>query len=150
MHSSSNKNNNPVGFLANKSKHNVLSMNSMFFHCIPSRTYSSYKTVNNTEVFNITIQKCSTSSISYRVCLFFSAIYHPSTKLREGNVFSRVCPSFCSQGGPNVTITHDPLHLTVPAHSLPLPPDMSPPPPALAASRCGSARPLLVTPGGHN
>ena len=25
--------------------------------------------------------------------------YHPPTKLREGNVFSCVCPSFCSQTG---------------------------------------------------
>ena len=29
-------------------------------------------------------------------CLF---LYHPPTKLREGIVFSRVCLSFCSQGG---------------------------------------------------
>ena len=34
--------------------------------------------------------------------------YHPSMKLREGNV----CLSFCS-GGPHMTITYDALNLTV-------------------------------------
>ena len=35
--------------------------------------------------------------------------YDPLTKLREGNVFSCVCPSFCPQGGSHVTITYDAL-----------------------------------------
>ena len=38
--------------------------------------------------------------------------YHPPTKLREGNVFSCVCPSF-TDGGCHVTITHDALDITV-------------------------------------
>ena len=47
-------------------------------------------------------------------------IYRPSTKLREGNVFSHVCPSFSPQmggagpgGGSHVTSTHDALDLTI-------------------------------------
>ena len=43
-------------------------------------------------------------------------IYRQPTKLREGNVFSRVCPSVCLSngrvGGPHVIITHDALDLT--------------------------------------
>ena len=59
------------------------------------------------------------------------ALYHPPTKLREGNVLSRaclstgrlrlelgsavcVCPSEPAPGGdPHVTITHDALNLTI-------------------------------------
>ena len=42
------------------------------------------------------------------------------TKLLEGNVFSRVCLSFCSRGsgGPHVTIIHDALDLTIQPLSL--------------------------------
>ena len=42
-------------------------------------------------------------------CYTLVSYYHPPTKLREGNVFSRVCLSFCSQGvgGPHVTTTHN-------------------------------------------
>ena len=36
----------------------------------------------------------------------------PPTKLRIGNVFSRVCMSVCSQGS-HVTITHDTLDVTI-------------------------------------
>ena len=56
--------------------------------------------------------------------------YRPPTKLREDNVFSRVCPSFCprgQEGGSHVTITHGVLvlHLTLQAPSLgPAPLDM--------------------------
>ena len=47
-------------------------------------------------------------------CRLFKNIYHPPTKLRKGNVFSRVCPSVIpSMGGPHVTITHDALDLIV-------------------------------------
>ena len=53
----------------------------------------------------------------------------PPMKLREGNVFSRVCVSFCSWGSPNVTITHDALDLTIQApipSPAPSPPDIGP------------------------
>ena len=37
-----------------------------------------------------------------------SSFYRPPTELREGNVFSCVCQSFClSTGGGHVTITRD-------------------------------------------
>ena len=40
-------------------------------------------------------------------------VYHSLTKLREGNVFTRVCLSCCVQGWPHVTITDDALNLTI-------------------------------------
>ena len=46
-------------------------------------------------------------------------IYCPPTKLWEGNVFTHVCLPVCSQGVPNLTITHDALDVTV--HSIPSP-----------------------------
>ena len=42
-----------------------------------------------------------------------TAIYHPQTKLQEGNVFIGVCLPFC--WGSHVTPTRDPLDLTVQA-----------------------------------
>ena len=42
--------------------------------------------------------------------LIYKHFYRPSTKFREGNVFSRL--SACSGGGSHVTITHDALDLT--------------------------------------
>ena len=71
--------------------------------------------------------------------------YHPQTKLREGNVFTGVCLSFCWEGwGPHVTITHDGL-----GHEYPLLwiPDMGPPPiPDIGPTH----HPLLLTSGGHH
>ena len=43
----------------------------------------------------------------------FIHIYRQPTKLREGNVFSRVCHSVNRGGGPHVSITHDALNLTI-------------------------------------
>ena len=68
-------------------------------------------------------------------------IYRPPTKLREGNVFSRVCPSVShSVGGegrgPHVTITHDILDLTIQG-----------PPPGTRPHYTGTS--LLVTSGGQ-
>ena len=74
---------------------------------------------------------------SWETIISVSPIYYrPTTKLREGNVFTGVCLLFCS-GGCHVTITHDALHLTVQSHPVPepapLPPlviwDMTTPPP---------------------
>ena len=44
-----------------------------------------------------------------------SHIYRPPTKLREGNVFTRVLSVilFTGDGGPNVSITYDALDLTI-------------------------------------
>ena len=47
-----------------------------------------------------------------RRCLW-AHCYRLPTKLWEGNVFSRVCPSFCPRGVSYVNITHDALDLTV-------------------------------------
>ena len=60
-------------------------------------------------------------------------IYSPSMKLWEGNVFADVCLSFHSGGGggPNVTITHVALNLTV-------------------QSPHQTCSPLLVISGGHH
>ena len=46
---------------------------------------------------------------------------HPTTKLRRGNVFSRVCLSVHGGRGSNVTITHGALDFTVKALTPPLP-----------------------------
>ena len=44
----------------------------------------------------------------------FGIFYCPPTKLRKGNVFSRVCLSVClSPGGPHVTIIHYALDFTI-------------------------------------
>ena len=75
-------------------------------------------------------------------CRLFKNIYHPPTKLRKGNVFSRVCPSVIpSMGGPHVTITHDALDLIV----SPPTSDMGTPSPDIR-----SGYPFLVTSGGHH
>ena len=47
-----------------------------------------------------------------RRCLW-AHCYRLPTKLWKGNVFSRVCPSFCPRGVSYVNITHDVLDLTV-------------------------------------
>ena len=43
----------------------------------------------------------------------YSSTFFPPTKLREGNVFSRVSLSVCLSTGEDVTINHDALDLTV-------------------------------------
>ena len=50
--------------------------------------------------------------------------YRSPTKWREGNVFIRVCPSFCPQriGESHMTMTHDALDLTVQGPEPPTPP----------------------------
>ena len=61
------------------------------------------------------------------VIVQFSIYFRPTLKLREGNVFSCVCPPFCpGGGGPHVTITHDALNVTVQGPSPPTR-DMGPP-----------------------
>ena len=49
---------------------------------------------------------------SVRVCVRVMIDYQPPTKLREGNIFTRVCLSV-HWGGPHETITYDTLDLTV-------------------------------------
>ena len=60
--------------------------------------------------------------ISHEKCClgFFSLLtyYHPSTKLREGNVFTGVCQSFCPRGW--VCLVPGPFWVGMPSHrSLP-------------------------------
>ena len=44
----------------------------------------------------------------------FACSYCPPTKLRKGNVFSRVCPSFCPQGtGGGSSMSNDVLDITI-------------------------------------
>ena len=59
----------------------------------------------------------ATSTVSTHPTGMLSCLIYfcPTLKLREGNVFSCVCPPFCPQRGPHVTITHDALDLTVQA-----------------------------------
>ena len=59
----------------------------------------------------------ATSTVSTHPTGMLSCLIYfcPTMKLREGNVFSRVCPSFWPQRSPHVTISHDALDLTVQA-----------------------------------
>ena len=69
--------------------------------------YSQIRRISFSHV-NLT---CITERIKYKHGLFWH-FYRPPKK-REGNVFSRVCLSFCSQGGSHATITHNTLDLTI-------------------------------------
>ena len=83
-----------------------------------------------------TVSECSTAVMlllatnteKYNVCISIENIiyYRPLTKLRVGNVFSCISPSFCLwEGGSHVTHNHDALDLTVLGPS-PTPPNMKP------------------------
>ena len=65
---------------------------------------------------NIFVPGIQVYNFDNSVCLhIYGYLYRLSKKMREGNVFSRVCPSVFSQGGggSGVTITYDALDFTV-------------------------------------
>ena len=65
--------------------------------------------------------------------------YHPPTKLREGNIFSRVCLSFCPQGSPHTGPRPWPPAITTPYRDFPWPCPPTPvhrdPPPTQTCSK---------------
>ena len=66
-------------------------------------------------VLKYTCSSCS--QVNLKCDIFLNTLYyfyHPLTKLWEGNIFGRVCLSFCPRReGSCVTIIHDAVDLTV-------------------------------------